>query len=295
MEILLLLMTGDVFGVVPSEVNAVFDYTEYTRFGLWTSETIASDGPDADDPDVSEEQADAADTATGRTMGYAYSPLGNTGLGRADLPSGVKGSYEGYTYAAAADLTIYGGDLTITIDWSVDADMTPDADTTGIEVMISDLVDSDGMGWTDADGDDEDTDDPIVTSITFGSQTGSQLVRFTVTDTTTESTTTTTNTLGAIGRRHNCQHCRIQHGLLWQRIITKLSNWYMTMVMKFMHHGAINGQFLGVSAADSGNADQPRAIIGQWSIGANRLTERTTSGHWDDYDDFDARQDRVKP
>ena len=38
------LMTGDVFGVVPSEVNAVFDYTEYTRFGLWTSETIPS-GP----------------------------------------------------------------------------------------------------------------------------------------------------------------------------------------------------------------------------------------------------------
>ena len=31
----------DVFDVVPSEVNAVFDYTEYTRFGLWTSETIA--------------------------------------------------------------------------------------------------------------------------------------------------------------------------------------------------------------------------------------------------------------
>ena len=43
--------------------------------------------------------------------------------------------------------------------------------------MISDLIDSDGMGWTDADGDDE-TVDPIVTSITFGSQTGSQLVGF---------------------------------------------------------------------------------------------------------------------
>ena len=55
------LTTGDVFGVVPSEVNAVFDYTEYTRFGLWTSETIASDGDPPDgDPDVSEEQADAA-------------------------------------------------------------------------------------------------------------------------------------------------------------------------------------------------------------------------------------------
>ena len=35
--------------------------------------------------------------------------------------------------------------------------------------------------------------------------------------------------------------------------------------------GAINGQFLGVSAADSGNADQPRAIIGQWNITAGRL------------------------
>ena len=30
------LTTAAVFGVVPSEVNAVFDYTEYTRFGLWT-------------------------------------------------------------------------------------------------------------------------------------------------------------------------------------------------------------------------------------------------------------------
>ena len=35
--------------------------------------------------------------------------------------------------------------------------------------MISDLTDSDGMGWTDND-DDPDTDDPVVTSITFGSQ-----------------------------------------------------------------------------------------------------------------------------
>ncbi len=58
----------------------------------------------------------ASMTSTGR---YAYSPLGNTGLMRADLPSKVKGSYEGYTYATAADLTIYGGDLTIKIDWSV--------------------------------------------------------------------------------------------------------------------------------------------------------------------------------
>ena len=41
--------------------------------------------------------------------------------------------------------------------------------------------------------------------------------------------------------------------------------------------GAINGQFLGVSAADSGNADQPRAIIGEWSIGTDRLTVDDTS------------------
>ena len=47
-----LLMTGDVFGVVPSEVNAVFDYTEYTRFGLWTSETIASAVPADQDPAI---------------------------------------------------------------------------------------------------------------------------------------------------------------------------------------------------------------------------------------------------
>ena len=92
----------------------------------------------------------------GATMGrYAYSPLGNTGLGRGDLPSGVKGSYEGYTYAYGADLTIYGGTLDITIDWAVDEEINADADTTGIEVMISDLIDSDGMGWTDADGDDD--------------------------------------------------------------------------------------------------------------------------------------------
>jgi hypothetical protein len=44
-------------------------------------------------------------------------------------------------------------------------------------------------------------------------------------------------------------------------------------------NGAINGQFLGVSAADSGNADQPRAIIGEWNIGTTRLTvEDTSSG-----------------
>ena len=43
-------MTEDVFDVVPSEVNAVFDYTEYTRFGLWTSETIASAAEEACDP-----------------------------------------------------------------------------------------------------------------------------------------------------------------------------------------------------------------------------------------------------
>ena len=130
-----LLMTGDVFGVVPSEVNAVFDYTEYTRFGLWTSEKISSQVPadqDPAQPDVNEEQQDAADDATGRTMGrYAYSPLGNTGLGRGDLPNGVKGSYEGYTYAYGDDLTIYGGELEITIEWSM-GDTDDDAETPDI-------------------------------------------------------------------------------------------------------------------------------------------------------------------
>ena len=64
-----LLMTGDVFGVVPSEVNAVFDYTEYTRFGLWTSEKIAPAANADDDPDVGQEQTDAANEATGRDHG----------------------------------------------------------------------------------------------------------------------------------------------------------------------------------------------------------------------------------
>ena len=65
---------------------------------------------------------------------------------------------------------------------------TPDVDTTEIDVVISDLVDSDGMGWTDSDG-DEMTDDPIVTSITFGSKaTGTQLVSFTTETGTTHVT-----------------------------------------------------------------------------------------------------------
>ena len=86
---------------------------------------------------------------------------------------------------AAADLTIYGGDLTIKIDWSVDAanNSMDDADTTEIEVMISDLVDSDGMGWTDSDGMEDTADElshrsPLAVmqgrskSITFVSQDG---------------------------------------------------------------------------------------------------------------------------
>ena len=84
---------------------------------------------------------------------------------RADLrrPSrtqDVKGSYEGYTYATeTADLTIYGGDLTITIDWSSEGSDGKGAsrwmlirryDQSALnEVqMISDLTDSlSGMEW----------------------------------------------------------------------------------------------------------------------------------------------------
>ena len=112
------LTTKAVFEVVPSKVNAVFDYTEYTRFGLWTSTTTPSGNPDEDPvvpPSVSYE-ADDSNSAID-TDRYAYSPLGNTGLAREDLPSKVKGTYQGYTYATAAE-TIYGGDLTIKIDWS---------------------------------------------------------------------------------------------------------------------------------------------------------------------------------
>ena len=275
-----LLMTGDVFGVVPSEVNAVFDYTEYTRFGLWSSAKISSQVPadqDPAQPDVNEEQQDAANEATGRTTGrYAYSPLGNTGLGRADLPSSVEGSYEGYTYAYGADLTIYGGDLEITINWAVDAD-NDDADTTGIEVVISDLIDSDGMGWTDAD-DMEDTVDPIVTSITFGSQENSQLVAF-------SSETDMGNTLDAAGEAIDVVNEVAENVAGFNAVYSGTTDY--NQVIKLVYdegdevyaNGAINGQFLGVSAADSGNADQPRAIIGEWNIGTTRLTvEDTSSG-----------------
>ena len=283
------LTTKDVFAVVPSEVNAIFDYTEYTRFGLWTSETIASSNPEAMvpadanyAPSVTYEAEDSS-TDKGR---YAYSPLGNTGLMRADLPNKVKGSYEGYTYATAADLTIYGGDLTIKIDWSVDAS---DVDTTGIEVMISDLTDSDGMGWTDSDGNME-TEDPIVTSITFGSQTGSQLVGFnTVTDG-APPTTTTTNTLGAVGSMPGTATTASIAG--FNENYDGMTDTSFDNYIKLVYEddsevyagGNVNGQFLGVSAADSGNADQPRAIIGQWNIDAQRLvimanedTETSTS------------------
>ena len=42
--------------------------------------------------------------------------------------------------------------------------------------------------------------------------------------------------------------------------------------------GDITGQFLGVSAADSGNANQPRAIIGEWKItGARYVVDTITT------------------
>ena len=263
-----LLTTKDVFDVVPSEVNAVFDYTEYTRFGLWTSETIASAASASNNADVKYEVEKAASTTdTGR---YAYSPLGNTGLTRADLPSKVKGSYEGYTYATAADLTIYSGDLTITIDWS-DTDAT--ADTTAIEVMISDLTDSDGMGWTDFAGNaDDDAKDPTVASITFGRQTGTQLVAFS-SDTGMEkkldspSETIVAENVAGFNKGYN-------GGLDYDEVIKLVYD----DGDEAYASGGIAGQFLGVRAADSGNSDQPRAIIGNWYIGAMRKTADTVGG-----------------
>ncbi len=261
------LTTGAVFDVVPSAVNAVFDYTEYTRFGLWTSETIAAAATATGDPSVAyEASAAASTTATGL---YAYSPLGNTGLLRADLPSDVKGSYEGYTYATAADQTIYGGDLTITIDWSVNAS---DVDTTGIEVMISDLTDSDGMGWTDTDGDPL-TEDPIVTSITFDSQAGSKLVGFDATNTNTLGTTRPGADVDVAGFNKiyavpAATPLVIARDKIFELVYDDDSVIYA--------EGAITGQFLGVSAADSGNADQPRAIIGEWNIAAERYVVAKT-------------------
>ena len=161
-----------------------------------------------------------------------------------------------------------------------------DADTTGIEVMISDLVNSDGMGWTDADGDDE-ADDPIVASITFGSQTGSQLVGF-VTETDT-STWTQTQSQPQTHWVRSIQ-CPAPSAATHLPTLQDSTRHYsgtdasFDNVIKLVYDddsevyadGAINGQFLGVSAADSGNADQPRAIIGTWNIGMERL-EATTA------------------
>ena len=212
----------------------------------------------------------ASTTSRGR---YAYSPLGNTGLMRADLPSKVKGSYEGYTYATATDLTIYGGDLTIKIDWSVDAS---DVDTTGIEVMISDLTDSDGMGWIDSDGVD-DTEDPIVASITFVSQDMSQLVAF-------SSAEEMGNTLDAADEEITGTGDDAENVAGFNQAYDRNDALFENFI-KLVYDddsevyagGNVNGQFLGVSAADSGNADQPRAIIGQWDIDAMRL-ETTPNG-----------------
>ena len=107
----------------------------------------------------------------------------------------------------------------------------------------------------------EDTVDPIVTSITFGSKTGSQLVGF----------TTDTNTLadmlddGANVAGFNAAYSgEPDYNQVIKLVYDDGDEVYA--------NGAINGQFLGVSAADSGNADQPRAIIGEWNIGTTRLT-----------------------
>ena len=95
--------------------------------------------------------------------------------------------------------------------------VTPDTDTTEIEVVISDLINSDGMAWTDADGDDM-VDDPIVKSITFGSRTSTQLVSFTtVAD--DQGVDVPTNTLAAEARwgRRGVECCRIRRELRWHR------------------------------------------------------------------------------
>ena len=194
---------------------------------------------------------------------------------REDLPSKVKGTYQGYTYATAADLTIYGGDLTIKIDWSVDA-ADDDADTTGIEVMISDLTDSDGMGWIDSD-DDMETEDPILASITFGSQTGSRLVAFS----SDEDMGNTLDDAGdEIGTGDDVENVAGFNKGYDGSTTTSYDNFVKLIYdgdSEVYAGGSVNGQFLGVSAADSGNADQPRAIIGQWNITEDRM-EATESG-----------------
>ena len=236
---------------------------------------MPNDGVDPTPPSVTYE-ADASTPATGR---YAYSPLGNTGLMRADLPSDVKASYEGYTYATAADLTIYGGDLTIKIDWSEDDVETTDMAGTSIEVMISDLTDSDGMGWTDSDRMDG-TEGKIVASITFDNQDGSKLASF-LTEEYVKNTLSTgglieiedvgngdmTIPLNVAGFRKD-----YDGGENYDQVIKLVYD----DDSEVYADGAISGQFLGVSAADSGNADQPRAIIGEWNIGLIRLVETDT-------------------
>ena len=171
----------------------------------------------------------------------------------------------------------------ITIAWSmgdVDEDaMTPDIDTTKIDVVISDLVDSDGMGWTDSDG-DEMTDDPFVKSITFGSRTSTQLVSFT-TEADADDNQVPTNILAAeiagVGAGLNVAGFDANYNGE-----TSLENFIKLVYddddnSEVFADGAINGQFLGVSAADSGNADQPRAIIGTWNIGADRMVATTST------------------
>ena len=227
---------------------------------------MTNPGDPPNPPSVVAENTNAKDADSGRDIGrYAYSPLGDTGLMRAGLPSKVTGSYEGFTYAAAADLTIYGGDLTITIDWSDAA-----AEDTRIEVMISDLTDSDGMGWADTDG-DSTTKDPILASITFEKQGASKLVSF---ETDEADETNILNTLDEmLAPSMNVAGFNKVYGDLDEDV-----NDMMDEVVKLVYdddsvvyaEGDITGQFLGVSAADSGNADQPRAIIGDWNIGEDR-------------------------
>ena len=121
-----------------------------------------------------------------------------------------------------------------------------------------------------------DTVDPIVTSITFGSQENSQLVAF-------SSETDMGNTLDAAGEEIDVVNEVAENVAGFNAVYSGTPDY--NQVIKLVYdegdevyaNGAINGQFLGVSAADSGNADQPRAIIGEWNIGTTRLTVVDTS------------------
>ena len=80
----------DVFGRIPSKVNIIFNYTEYTRFGLW-NETSYNPLNEDGNPSV-EQETDSKSIGTARagrnySRMFAYSPLGNTDSLRRNLPT----------------------------------------------------------------------------------------------------------------------------------------------------------------------------------------------------------------